>query len=196
MTRARCIDCIFHHIHSTRSAITSPPPGFTPEFALRLLRFPCNPPSHGRAYHSSPPPLRVASVHSSSLAATTKHYLESGLPSCFQFGRPPIHHAQCIRRCQECASFGSLPAEPRKGGERITPPFTFSFQRGFRILLRMPPMNRTSRHWRATRAAMLSRHTYEVASTAVGMKGNVRVRIQDTSSLAPPLRCHEPSDSN
>jgi hypothetical protein len=131
MTRARCIDCIFHHIHSTRSAITSPPPGFTPEFALRLLRFPCNPPSHGRAYHSSPPPLRVASVHSSSLATTTKHYLESGLPSCFQFSRQEkkkinlflfffsFHHAPVHQTCEECVSFESLPRN------------AFQFSRGF-----------------------------------------------------------------
>ena len=46
-------------------------------------------------------------------------------------------------------------------------------------------MNRTSRHWRAARVAMLSQHTYEVASTAVGMKDDVRMWIQDTSSLSP-----------
>ena len=32
---------------------------------------------------------------------------------------------------------------------------------------------------------MLSQHTYEVASTAVGMKDDVRMWIQDTSSLSP-----------
>ena len=123
---------------------------------------------------------RVASVHSSSLAATTKHYLEPGLPSCFQFSRPPVHHARCIRRARSAYHLGASPPCLAR----------------LRILQRIPPMNRTSRHCRAVRVAMLSRHTYEVASTAVSMKGDVRMRIQNNSSLSPHLRYHEPSDSN
>ena len=110
MTRARCIDCIFHHIHSTCSAITSTPPGFTPEFALQLLRLPCNPPSHGRAYHSSPPPLESRlCIHQAwpQLQNTTS---SQGFPRVFNSVGPQSTTHPMHQTCQECVSFGSLPA--------------------------------------------------------------------------------------
>ena len=182
MTRARCINCIFHHIHSTCSAITSTPPGFTPEFALQLLRLPCNPPSHGRAYHSSPPPLESRLCIHQAWPQLQNITSSQGFPRVFNSVDPQstTHDASDVP------------------GMRFfwEPPRQEFQQARLRILQRIPPMNRTSRHCRAVRVAMLSRHTYEVASTAVSMKGDVRMRIQNNSSLSPHLRYHEPSDPN
>ena len=164
--------CDNEHASRFYSRVCSPTPQVTVQSSIARTSVSLQP--------ASP---RVASVHSSSLAATTKHYLEPGLPSCFQFSRPSVHHARCIRRARSAYHL------------RASPGMRFSLLR-LRILQRIPPMNRTSRHCRAVRVAMLSRHTYEVASTAVSMKGDVRMWIQDTSSLSPHLRYHEPSDSN
>ena len=196
MTRARCIDCIFHHIHSTCSAITSTPPGFTPEFALQLLRLPCNPPSHGRAYHSSPPPLESRLCIHQAWPQLQNITSSQGFPRVFNSVDPQstTHDASDVPGVRFFWEPPRRTSEERRRAYHST--FHIFIPARLRILQRIPPMNRTSRHCRAVRVAMLSRHTYEVASTAVSMKGDVRMRIQNNSSLSPHLRYHEPSDPN
>ena len=139
MTRARCINCIFHHIHSTCSAITSTPPGFTPEFALQLLRLPCNPPSHGRAYHSSPPPLESRLCIHQAWPQLQNITSSQGFPRVFNsvdrkrkrlifffsFSHSTTH--QCIRRARNALHLRASP------GMRFNSPEASDFCSGYHL---------------------------------------------------------------